>query len=400
MLGRWKVRIVGIAALVLVFMSVPSLVKGWEGGFTVYVSYQELTGEQAGLADVTLVMIIPMGTPLLAREAAISSGLAALRDIWNLESVHEEVTGFIGPQIPMDVQRVVAKIDGSHFISAIIDSFVTVENAGFPRFQEDTSIVSTERLPAGEARRREEYPNAPRFFEWVVGGIKLQGPTRHENWVIASLINYSAALLSFRSEFGRFPSSFAELRETGHLFIEPLNPYTGEKVRVVNEASAGDITYQLIDNNRAVLLTYIKGPAKVEVVRREINLYYSGAFDLLYRQTAGLSEEDKQVARYVFQISQILNEYYAQHHDLPYSVPQCETEGFAYVSFPNPYAGRDALQADSLATILPGDYVYHRVSKNAYFLAGYGIEGRPVLSISKDFSAAILAPSQGEVSAR
>jgi hypothetical protein len=377
------------ATLCVILGACPSVAQEWDGGFTVSIAFKELTGTEAGSADVALIMVLPAGTPLLSKENAVGNALAALKDVWNIESVHEDVLGFLGPQIPMDVQRIVSQVDGSSFVMAIIDAFDAVQNAGFSRFQSDTQVSATETFQVtGNRVSSPTYADAPRTFEWLIGGNPLVENMHHENWVIASLINYSAAVLSFRSELGRFPRSLTELRETGHLFIEPLNPYTGEQVKEVSDPNPGDITYNYISNDSVELMTYVRYGEEIEVVRREINLYASRSFDLLYRQTAGLSEQEKQVARYTFQISQILNEYYAQYHDLPYSVPQCETEGFAYVSFPNPFSGTDAHQAESLGRIQPGDYTYHRVSLTSYFLAAYGESGDPILSISKDLSTA------------
>jgi hypothetical protein len=378
----------GICTVVLTFLAgtLPAPAREWEGRFTVSVAYRELSGSDAGFADVTLVMVLPAGTPLLGREGAVKSALAALKDIWNVESVHEEVLGFLGPQIPVDIQDVVAEVDGSGFVMAVIQAFDDVENTGYSRLQSDLAISATERIQITShvsSSALSEYPDAPRQFQWVIGGAP--GSRGDDNWVIASLINYSAAVLSYRSEMGRFPHSFAELRESGHVFIEPLNPYTGEPVREVTDNSPGNLTYQFIDDNRVVLYTFTKLGDKVEVARREINMYQWESFDLLYRTEAGLSDDEKTVARYVFQISMILNEYFAKRKELPYSIPQCESEGFAYVSFPNPYSGRDAQQADSLAAPTPGDFAYHRISSTAYFLVGYGEGGRTILSISQAF---------------
>ncbi len=379
-------RFTGIAILILSVIAIPALSQDWEDGFPVRITYQELDGVNFGSVDVDMTMTFPMGTPLLARETAMRSALSALHDIWNIESVHEDVRVMLGPVVPMDVQRTVSGITGSRFIIAMMDAFETVSDAGFSRFQVDTSITATERVMAPRRAAYGEYPDAPRFFAWVIGEGWPEGGSGHENWVIASMINYSASILSFRSELGRFPRSFAELRENNQLLIEPLNPYTGEPVKEVTDISPGDISYRYIDNNRVVLLTYIQVGNQSDVVRREINVSSSGAFDLLYRQTSDLSETDKQVARYIFQIAQILNEYYYQHLDLPYRVPQCEAEGFAYVSFMNPYTLQDAQQTDAL-TQRPGDYTYNRISSSAYFLVGYGNSGIAILRVSKDFAA-------------
>jgi hypothetical protein len=357
----------------------------WEGGFTVSVSYSELTGKDQGASDVTMTMIIPSNTPLLGKQAAISSALAALKDIWNTKSVHEDVIGFLGPQIPIEVQKVVGQLNGSQFLMEIIHAFDTVENAGYSRFQADISVSATERLTIASKTLQSEYPDAPRTYTWIIGGGSVTPDNSRDHWVLATLVNYSAALLSFRSELGRFPRSIAELRESGHLFIEPLNPYSGRTIKEVpvGRNSAGDISYQYLNDNRAILFTYMDLGIRIETERREFNLPVS--YDYLYRQTAGLTDDEKQVARYMFQMSQILSDYYAQHKDLPYSVPQCETEGFAYVSFPNPYTHRDAAQADSLSAMQPGDYTYHRISASSYFIVGYGEDGHRVVSISRDF---------------
>ena len=360
----------------------------WDGGINVWIVYQEMGGVDSGHASVVLTANIPRGTPLLARETVLESALRALRDIWKAESVHEDVRGFLGPDIPMDIQRAVTDLRGAPFIIALMDAFDQVGDAGFSRFQSDVSVSASERIPLMmPAAMMVAYPDAPRSYEWVAGGGPLAENNNHETWVIASLVNYSAAVLGFRSEFGRFPTSLAELREGGHLLIEPLNPYTNFLVQGVDSASPGNVSYEYINPNTVVIRTYITIDGEIEVVRRQIDLYpTAGSFNLLYRETAGLSDNDKQVARYVFQISQILNEYYYQYNDLPYRVPQCEAEGFAYVSFHNPYTGRDAMQADSLVANIPGDYRYNRLSSTEYFLVGYGEGGGLILGVGKNFS--------------
>jgi hypothetical protein len=386
-----KIRYILIAFLIAVFVGGTSLsAQTWEEGFPVEVSFQELEGADSDLASVTLSMLITSGTPLIARDAAMDSALSALHDLWNVESIHEDIRGFLDPAVPVDVQAAVSRVNGSDFVTAIVDAFSTIENDGFSRFQADTSVRATERIEV-EGRSvplNEEYPDPPRFYAWVVGGENPSGDMAHDRWVIASLVNYSASILSFRSETGRFPSSFAELRETNHLLIEPLNPYNGQPVEEVMDPSPGDITYQVSGGNTVLLLAYIEISGQINVIRREISVPSGASYDLLYRHTAGMSESDKKVARYVFQIAQILNEYYYENQDLPYNIPQCEAEGFGYVSFPNPYTYGDAQQADSLADIQPGDYTYHRISESAYFLVGYGGASQAILSISKDFAPA------------
>jgi len=381
--------VLAIVAAIIFYTPVSAQANGRT--FHVRIGYRELTGKESGFAEVSLTMTVPAGTQLIAREAATDKALSVLQEIWGGSGGHEDVLGFTESTIPADVRRNISSIEGAGFILAIIDAFGAIEDAGFSRFQADVEITSTEKLKIVTRASEGEYGDAPRSFEWSSDPGTLEGNSGHEDWVIASLVNYSAAVLSFRSELGRFPGSLAELRETHHLLIEPLNPYTSNPVKQVDGPSPGNIKYQYDDDNRVILFTYLLIGDTTDVVRREINLYSaSGSFDLLYRQTAGMTEKDKQVARYIFQISQILNEYYYQKLDLPYGIPQLEAEAFAYVSFPNPYAVRDVQQADSLAQILPGDYTYHRISATSYFIVGYGSTGEPVLSVSKNFGPALL----------
>jgi len=381
------VRILSLAALTITILTFPIAAQDFERGFPVRISYQELDGDGYGEATITLTMTLPADTPLLARETAVSNALSVLHDIWSTESVTQDIPGFMGPVVPMDVQHNVAKISGTEFIIALMDAFETVADAGFSRFQVDTLVTATERVEVPRQRSvTQVYPDAPRYFAWIIGEGWPVGDVSLENWVLAAMVNYSAMLLSYRSEYGRFPTSIAALRESPHFTIHPVNPYTSDPIAGVDSPSPGDITFEYIDSNSVVLMTYIRAGVQIDVVRREISVPPSSAYDLLYRQTAGLSENDKQVARYVFQISLVLNEYFNEHGDLPYSVPQCEAEGFAYVSFPNPYTSHDAQQADSLANIQPGDYIYHRISDTAYYLVGYGGSGERVLSVSRDFA--------------
>jgi hypothetical protein len=383
------IRILPLAVLTVAVLAMPLAAQDFDRGFPVRISYQELDGESYGEATVTLTMTLPADTPLLARETVVSNALSVLHDIWGNESVTQDIPGFPGPVIPMDVQYNVAKISGTEFIISVLDAFETVADAGFSRFQVDTLVTATETVDVPRQRSLQDYPDAPRYFAWIIGeGWPVENVSL-ENWVLAATVNYSAMLLSYRSEYGQFPTSIAALRESPHFTIHPVNAYTSNPIAEVDSPSPGDITFEYTDANNVALVTYIRSEARVDAVTREISVPPYSAYDLLYRQTAGLSENDKQVARYVFQISLILNYYFNEHNDLPYRVPQCEAEGFAYVSFPNPYSNHDAQQADSLANIQPGDYIYHRISDTAYYLVGYGSYGERVLSVSRDFSADI-----------
>ncbi len=391
-------RLSGLMLLVLILATFPVFAQDWDQGYAIRVTYQELEGGDYGSAEVTLSMTIPTGTPLISREIIVDNAFAALQDLWAVESVYEEMRGFLGPIVPIDIQESVSDITGSDFLTSIIDAFDLVEDAGYSRFQSDTIVSATEFIAVPQPASASVYPDPPRYAAWVIGEDWTDEELDNEKWVLAALINYSACVLSFRSEIGRFPNSFAELRETNHLLIEPLNPYTGIPVLEVETVNPGNISYEYIDNNHVVLMAFIDVGNHVDAVTRMINIPSDEAWDLLYRETAGAVETDKQVARYVFQIAQILNEYYYEHIDLPYSVPQLESEGFAYVSFINPYTFADVQQADSLGQIMTGDYTYHRISGTSYFLVGYGGMGQLVLSISKDFTTQEVRP--GAISAR
>jgi len=364
--------------------TLPVNATDWESGFPIHVVFEELEGSHYGEVDVTLTMYLPAGTPLLARETAVTSTFNALQDIWNIQTVHENVRSLLGPVVPVEVQNAVSHISGTAFVLELIDAFETVSDAGFSRFQTDTEISVTERVIVPRRGSVDMYPDTPRFFAWIVGEGWPEDERNTENWVIASMINYSAAVLSFRSEVGRFPTGLAELNETGHMLIEPLNPYSGEPVLSVNLVNPGDITYEVIDTDNVVLMTYLRVGSQTEVIRREINVPSASSYDLLYRQTAGMTELDRQVARYTFQIAQILNEYYYQYSDLPYRVPQCEMEGFAYVSFENPYTAVDTQMASNFSP-QAGDYFYQRISSSEYLLLGYGATGAGILTITKNF---------------
>ena len=295
-------------AIAVIFAFVSGSVRGAAvdsaSGFDIWVTVEELTGQESGYASVKLTLDIPAGTPLLARESAIDSAMAALRDIWNVRSFHQDVRGFLGSEIPYDIQQSVSTISGTSFILAITDAFNAVEDAGYSRFQCDVSISIAEKItlpyPSTTPTARTPYPDAPRNFQWIVSGPSAMNPRNSETWVIASLVNFSASVLSFRSEFGRFPSSLAELDERGHLLIEPINPYTNIPVQQANTAVPGDINYEYIDANTVSLITYIVVNGQLDVViatftindeRREqwnfSDAYYQDEVGLLVKKDAG-----------------------------------------------------------------------------------------------------------------
>jgi hypothetical protein len=87
-----------------------------------------------------------------------------------------------------------------------------------------------------------------------------------------NLINISAAILSYRSEYLVFPLDLGELEVSGHLLVNIFNPYTGLPVKnIIDDLSVrpGDIRYEYSGPDQAGVLSYL---ADGSVERRAIDL--------------------------------------------------------------------------------------------------------------------------------
>ena len=391
-----RFEVVGIRHAILIFVfsmlfsgagTINSEAQDLDDMISFSLRYELPEGDESGDAIISLAVHLEEGFPLSGKRFVIEQCLLVFKQLWAEEKAHENViSNLYTQQIPAELQQTVLSFKGTNLLIMIFDNFEAVEDSGLVYFDESTDIIYAETVPY--------YPDVPltQFAEpysmMNKGLVKFVLDMAYdedecERIINGNLINISAAILSYRSEYLVFPLDLGELEVTGHLLINTFNPYSGLPVRSITDDLSirpGDIRYEYSGPDQVSVMSYLSDGS---VLTRGINLYSGNDFDRLFKLTGGLSEEDRLIAIYIFQLSHVIDEYYNEFNILPDKVPQVESRQFASVSFLNPYIGEPVKQLVNLLEKSDGDYFYFKTGEGQYTLTGYGADLREIIKIQR-----------------
>jgi len=354
---------------------------------TFSLNYKLPADSSSGDCIVSVAIHFDKGFPLNGKRFAIDQLLQIYRELWGEKAEHTDVTKSLIPEnIPAEIRPILGSFDGSELVMMVFDAFSSIENKGILYFDKPVDLIYAESIPF--------YPDIPLkslnknagngqqgTVEFVLD--KIYNDEECKRIINGNLINISAAILSYRSEFLTFPLDLSELEVTGHLLVNLFNPYTGLPVRSITDDLSirpGDISYNYSGPSHASIVSYL---ADGSTVKRDINLSSAPDFNLLLKETQGLSESDRRVCIYTFQLSHIIDEYYYANSTLPEKVPQIESNLFASVSFLNPFTMEPVKQIANPLEKCQGDYFYYKTANNQYLLIGYSEKLDEILNIQR-----------------
>jgi hypothetical protein len=354
---------------------------------TFSLNYKLPANSGPGDCIISVAIHIDKGFPLNGKRFVIDQLLQIYRELWGEEGKHSDVTVSLLPEnIPPEIKPALASFDGSELVMLVFETFSSIENKGILYFDKPVDIIYAESLPF--------YPDVPvenlaKFrgnghegtVEFVLD--KIYNEEECKRIINGNLINISTAILSYRSEFLTFPLDLSELEVTGHLLVNLINPYSGLPVRSVSDDLSmrpGDIRYNYSGPDHVSIVSFL---ADGSTVKRDINVSSNPDFNLLLQKTHGLSENDRRVCIYTFQLSHIINEYYYANKTLPEKVPQIESNLFASVSFLNPFTMEPVKQIVNPLEKSEGDYFYYKTANDQYLLVGYGENLNEILNIQR-----------------
>ncbi len=357
---------------------------------TFTLSYDLPEETSSGDCIVSVAIHIDKGFPLSGKRFAVEQLLIIYRELWGEEDGHTDVTQSVVPsKIPQQINTVLGSFDGAELVMMLFDAFNSVEDQGVLYFDEPVDLVYAETLPF--------YPDIPMEMlnkelgngqggkvEFVLD--KIYDDEDSKRIINGNLVNISAAILSYRSEHLVFPLDLGEVEITGHLLVNLFNPYSGLPVRSISDdlsVRPGDVRYDYYGPDKVSIVSFL---ADGTPVKRDISLYSSSEFNTLFKKTTGLSEEDRRVCIYTFQLAHIINEFYHSEGYLPDKVPQIESKLFATVSFLNPYTREPVKQIMNPLEKREGDYFYYKTGESQYLLVGYGYNLHEVMKIQRDLS--------------
>ncbi len=366
-----------IIAIFCFIIALPSYSQDYDDMIEFSLEYELPRGEGPGDAIISLAVHIDEGYPLSGKRFATEQLLIIYKQLWAEEPGHEDaLQSLFEEQIPPELKETLKSFDGAELLLMMVDAFEKVEDAGMLYFDEPVDIVYAETLPyyPGQNSRQTADASGAAQQKGMVNFVldTLSDEDEARTVINGNLINISAAILSYRSEYLVFPLDLGELEARGHLLVNLTNPYSGLPVRnIADDVSIrpGDIRYDYSGPDRVGVMSYLADGSNV---RRAINLYSSGEFDQLYKMTPWKDELDRRVCIYVFQLSHIINEYYHTYGILPDKVPQIESKMFASVGFLNPFTNEPVKQVVSPLDKTEGDYFYYKTSDSQYVLIGYG----------------------------
>jgi hypothetical protein len=341
-------------------------------------------------AELQIRVTIPVGTPLEAQADIIDQLMAFYKSLWTGKN---PVLKAIIPQDRMssatDMVRSSQAISGVDTILSVNRAFRQVEERGYVSFPEELTLISSEKFPLqikcllnSDSGKTVEDPRVQEYSDLNKSAYKRKQLTKNLN-------NVAVALVSFRSEFSRFPVDLTELKHSGHLQISIINPYKNEVLKFDGETGSGTISYSRPSEGRFALTSYDynNNPVKRELIVGPDNSV-RGVLSIkkpAEEGSASFTKQEQTVRINIFQIGQLLNSFYETYHYLPKSISHIEAQGFGSVNFKNPFTNVPIDPSMKIDAGKPGQYSYWVIGEGEYLLVGFGQNGRKVIEIHRKF---------------
>jgi len=199
------------------------------------------------------------------------------------------------------------------------------------------------------------------------------------------------AVYTFMVEFGRAPGSLDELRDSGHLNVLMVNPYTdGEVISLTMEDYpdgdlAGNILIVSQDEDREahVEAWYIRSEeSRIYYVRSMVKgiWLYQSEIDYNYFFDNENPRDEQMVAVYCRQAIDAIDSYVQRNGETPENFLQMYENGDVNVLYINPVTNE---LAESVDDVSAGDFFYEKIGEDGYVLIGWGRE-EPVFFATTD----------------
>lgn len=207
--------------------------------------------------------------------------------------------------------------------------------------------------------------------------------------------NYGAvefAIYTFMVEFGRAPNDLDELRNTGHLNVLMVNPYTGGPVISLKpkDIPDGDIAGNFYvaprDNGREAHVSsyFYRWVPKVHLrsMVKRIYLYQSSIDYALFFEN-DLPRDEQMTAVYCRQVIDALESFQQKKGYSPQDFVEMYEKGDVNVKYFNPVTNELAVNTCELSA---GNYFYEKIGPEGFILIGWGRK-QPVFFATTDDKA-------------
>jgi hypothetical protein len=348
-------------------------------------------------ADLVIKLTIIKGTPIGDLPLVIEKVMSFYRDFWiGNDAVIKKILPSREKLRTDDIAPGSKAVSGVDAIVKLTLAFRDVEEKGLTAFPKDITIMSKETIPLYEeclldgGSRNPKVKNKDSNLENRIPAYRNRNiAEQRDRKLNANSNSIAVALISFRNEFSRFPVSLEELKSSGHLLFNIINPFTNKPLSFRNENGPGTFTYSRPSEERYTLTAIGSNnlPIRRELIAKS---------DIPVRRLLSIkkpsgdnsepyTKQEQTVRIYIFQMGQFLDSFYQTYNFLPRNIAFIETQGFANLNFINPFTDRSIKPSSMINMGEPGSYYYILLGEDEYILGGYGQNGRKVIEIHRDF---------------
>jgi len=246
----------------------------------------------------------------------------------------------------------------------------------------------------------------------MVGAGKAEKFSQEYLSYLGNIQTIISAIQLFTGIEGRFPGTFEEVLKSPYLAVAPenlLNPYTGKKMRVVKEASPGDIGF-VATEDKIIIQTFYKQTKNGKVESSTIELNEQNKQFFIQQALTGnmvsdpleyvksLSLEDKITYFVCQQLSQVaykatLNPYFSGDVQ-SYAGLKKDPQLFNW-RVRNPYTGGIAKE---VTVPSPGDFFYKVFKRGGLYYPLFICYNREKKAVSPGMAGALETLQRGETS--
>ncbi|MCD6218376.1 hypothetical protein J7L05_11050 [bacterium] len=174
------------------------------------------------------------------------------------------------------------------------------------------------------------------------------------------------AYYTFTMEFERPPDDIHELKESGHLCVKLINPYSDNEdvhLGAINEKPrAAGLYYSKSDDTSGEFAAYFINPNKPDKIRSLNSVVVIFTHEALHEMVFGddASREEQLTRIYLLQLNDAIDSFEQRYGEIPESLEIMAEKGDVNVNYINPFTKKPVKNTDKLS---PGDYMYRKFTK-------------------------------------
>ena len=168
---------------------------------------------------------------------------------------------------------------------------------------------------------------------------------------------------TFTLEFERTPADISELKSTGHLRCELINPYSDGEVflgAIGDKPVPGGLYYSKDGDQWGVFECFYVNPNNPEVLRSLLTRIKLFTHKELHKVVFNpkLSRPEQLTIVYLLQLDDAIMSFEQKFGRMPDSIEEMRERGDVNVNYRNPFTNEQVKHSETLS---PGDYMYNKI---------------------------------------